>query len=158
MKESSGTLLYRQRGGLTEVLIVHPSGHYNRHSPWSIPKGKAEEGEPLEDAARRETLEEAGVTAGPLTLLGSVELKRSRKRIHAFAGPAPEDALARCASWEVDRAEFIPLATARELLHPDQAPLIDRLQQMLTRGPSSGSYKGSGSDPRSGRVEGSDGG
>jgi predicted NUDIX family NTP pyrophosphohydrolase len=138
LKESSGTLLYRERGGVTEVLIVHPSGHYNRRSPWSIPKGKPEDGEPLEEAARRETLEEAGVTASTLTLLGSVELKRSRKRIHAFAGPAPQDAVARCASWEVDRAEFIPLATARELLHPDQAPLIDRLQKMLARGTSSG--------------------
>ena len=138
MKESSGTLLYRERGGVTEVLIVHPSGHYNRRSPWSIPKGKAEDGEPLEEAARRETLEEAGVTAGALTLLGSVELKRSRKRIHAFVGPAPQDAVARCASWEVDRAEFIPLATARELLHPDQAPLIDQLQRMLAKGASSG--------------------
>ena len=139
MKESSGTLLYRHREGLTEVLIVHPSGHYNRRSPWSIPKGKAEAGEPLEDAARRETLEEAGVTAGPLTLLGSVELKRSRKRIHAFVGPAPADAAPRCASWEVDRVEFLPLAAARELLHPDQAPLIDRLQKLLAKGPSLGS-------------------
>jgi predicted NUDIX family NTP pyrophosphohydrolase len=136
MRESSGTLLYRQRGGLTEVLIVHPSGHYNRRAPWSIPKGKAEDGEPLEAAARRETLEEAGVAAGALSLLGSVELKRSRKRIHAFAGPAPEDAAPRCASWEVDRAEFMPLAAARELLHPDQAPLIDRLQKLLKTGPA----------------------
>jgi predicted NUDIX family NTP pyrophosphohydrolase len=139
MRESSGTLLYRQRDGLTEVLIVHPSGHYNRRAPWSIPKGKAEDGEPLEAAARRETLEEAGVAAGPLALLGSVELKRSRKRIHAFAGPAPEDAAPRCASWEVDRAEFLPLATARELLHPDQAPLIDRLQRLLLKGLTPGS-------------------
>lgn len=131
MRESSGTLLFRAQDGVTEVLIVHPSGYYNRRAPWSIPKGKAEEGEALEAAARRETLEETGVEAGQLTALGSVELKRSRKRIHAFAGPAPEGAMPRCASWEVDRAEFLPLGMARELLHPDQAPLIDRLQQLL---------------------------
>jgi predicted NUDIX family NTP pyrophosphohydrolase len=134
MKESSGTLLFRSPGGVTEVLIVHPSGPYNRRAPWSIPKGKAEDGEALEAAARRETREETGVEAGPLTALGSVELRRSRKRIHAFAGPAPEGAVPRCASWEVDRAEFLPLAMARELLHPDQAPLIDRLQEHLVKG------------------------
>ena len=138
MRESSGTLLFRSLGGHTEVLIVHPSGPYNRRAPWSIPKGRTEDGEALETAARRETLEETGVEAGPLMALGSVELKKSRKRIHAFAGPAPQGAAPRCASWEVDRAEFLPLGLARELLHPDQAPLIDLLQQMLSRAEGEG--------------------
>ena len=67
MKESAGTLLYRRQGGQLEVLLVHPSGAYNRHAPWSIPKGVPDAEEELEQAARRETLEETGVTAGPLT-------------------------------------------------------------------------------------------
>ena len=44
-----------------EVLLVHPSGSYNRNAPWSIPKGELDEGEDPETAARRETREEAGV-------------------------------------------------------------------------------------------------
>ena len=87
MKVSSGTLLYRRAGLTLEVLIVHPAGEYNRRAPWSIPKGKPEPGEDLETAARRETLEETGVEAGQLTEIGSVELTKSRKRIHGFAGP-----------------------------------------------------------------------
>ncbi len=46
VKISSGTLLYRQIGlneersrRRLEVLLVHPSGNYNRGKPWSIPKG-----------------------------------------------------------------------------------------------------------------------
>ena len=39
MKQSAGTLLYRQGPEGLEVLIVHPSGAYNRKAPWSIPKG-----------------------------------------------------------------------------------------------------------------------
>ena len=127
MTESAGTLLYRRNGERVEVLIVHPSGAYNRRAPWSIPKGKAEAGEPLEAAARRETEEETGVRAGELRAIGSVDLSRSRKRIHAFAGPAPSGARPRCSSWEVDRVEFVPIARARELLHPAQAALLDRL-------------------------------
>jgi predicted NUDIX family NTP pyrophosphohydrolase len=132
VKESSGTLLYRRtsRGGL-EVLIVHPSGHYNRRAPWSIPKGGPESGEDLETAARRETQEETGVLAGDLTPVGSVELPKSRKRIHGFAGPAPATAAPRCASWEVDQVRFVPVEKAREMLHPAQAPLLDRLQEIL---------------------------
>ena len=41
------------------------------------------------------------------------------------------EAQPRCASWEVDRAEFVPIEQARELLHPDQRPLLDRLEALL---------------------------
>jgi predicted NUDIX family NTP pyrophosphohydrolase len=131
VKESAGTLLYRFRDGALQVLIVHPSGSYNRRAPWSIPKGKLDPGETPEAAARRETIEETGMKAGELVDLGSVELVRSRKRIHGFAGPAPEGAQPRCASWEVDRAEFVGVDRARELLHPDQAPFVDWLVALV---------------------------
>jgi predicted NUDIX family NTP pyrophosphohydrolase len=131
LKESAGTLLYRVRDGVLQVLIVHPSGAYNRRAPWSIPKGKLDPGESREAAARRETVEETGVKAGRLVDLGSVELVRSRKKIHGFAGPAPDGVHPRCASWEVDRAEFVPVERARELLHPDQAPFVDWLVTLV---------------------------
>jgi len=131
VKQSAGTLLWRRSAGGLEVLLIHPSGAYNRRSPWGIPKGLPDPGEQLEAAARRETLEETGVDAGALAPLGHIDYTRSRKRIHAFAGAAPDDAAPRCASWEVDRAEFVPMARARELIHPDQAAFLDRLEQLL---------------------------
>lgn len=123
--------MYRIRDGRLEVLLVHPSGNYNRHKPWSIPKGISDPGEDLETAARRETLEETGVVAGDLSDLGSIRYAKSGKHIHCFAGPAPADANATCASWEVDRAEFLSMEEARKCLHPDQAPFLDRLSEML---------------------------
>jgi len=131
MKKSAGTLLYRQGTRGLEVLLVHPSGNYNRKSPWSIPKGEPDGDEDLEVAARRETLEETGLTAGELTELGHIVYQKSRKQVFAFAGPAPEGALPRLASWEVDRAEFLTLEEARLRIHPDQAVFLDRLLQHL---------------------------
>jgi predicted NUDIX family NTP pyrophosphohydrolase len=132
MRESAGTLLYRNGPDGLEVLIVHPSGAYNRRSPWSIPKGLVDEGETeLAATARRETLEETGVTAGELVSLGYIDYKKSRKRIHCFAGAAPADAAPRIASWEVDEACFVAVKRARELLHPDQVPFLDRLVELL---------------------------
>ena len=128
--QSAGTLLYRRQGDLIEVLLVHPSGNYNRGKPWSIPKGLPDEGESLEAAARRETLEETGVEAGELVALGEVRYAKSGKRIHAFAGPCVAGE-PHCASWEVDRAEFVALDEGRKLLHPDQQPFLDRLLQLL---------------------------
>ncbi len=131
MKQSAGTLLYRGEGAETEVLLVHPSGNYNRHAPWSLPKGEPEPGESLEQAARRETLEETGVVAGDLVDLGWTDYQKTRKRIYCFAGAAPPDAHPTMASWEVDRAEFLPLSVARGLIHPDQVAFLDRLSARL---------------------------
>lgn len=130
-KQSAGTLLYRHDDAGLSVLLVHPSGNYNRGKPWSIPKGLPDPGEPLEMAARRETLEETGVAAGELCPLGSIEYRKSRKTVYAFAGPAPLDLQPYCASWEVDRAEFVSFEQARELIHPDQMPFLVRLREML---------------------------
>ncbi|MBL8794702.1 MAG: NUDIX domain-containing protein [Planctomycetia bacterium] len=136
MKQSAGTLLYRRGPAGVEVLVVHPSGAYNRKAPWSIPKGEPDSpSADLEQTARRETQEETGVTAGELVALGHIDYTKSRKRIHAFAGPAPADAAPRPVSWEVDQARFVPLAEARELLHPDQRAFIDRLEALLKATP-----------------------
>jgi predicted NUDIX family NTP pyrophosphohydrolase len=131
-KQSAGTLLYRWIEGELEVLLVHPSGAYNHHAPWSIPKGVPDDGETdLIGTARRETFEEVGVTAGELVSLGFIEYKKSRKDVYCFAGPAPADADPRPMSWEVDQARFVTLDQARQLLHPDQAVFLDRLQTHL---------------------------
>ena len=115
-----------------EVLLVHPAGNYNRRAPWGIPKGAPDPGEELEATARRETLEETGLdVVGELVHLGFVDYTRSKKRVHAYAGPAPAGAEPRCASWEVDKVEFIEITRARRIIHPDQAALLDRLQRHL---------------------------
>lgn len=132
MKQSAGTLLYREGPDGLEVLLVHPSGGYNRRAPWSIPKGVPDEDEvDLEKTARRETEEECAVTAGELVSLGHIDYQKSRKRVHCYAGRAPQDATPRVASWEVDQACFVPLAKARQVLHPDQGPFLDRLVEHL---------------------------
>jgi predicted NUDIX family NTP pyrophosphohydrolase len=131
MKLSAGTLLYRQAAGGIELLLVHPSGNYNRRAPWSIPKGLVDTGEAPEQTARRETLEETGVTAGLLQSLGEMQYTKSRKRIECFAGEALSDSEPRCASWEVDRAEFLPVDEARQRIHPEQAVFIDRLLKRI---------------------------
>jgi predicted NUDIX family NTP pyrophosphohydrolase len=136
MRQSAGTLLYRPGPQGLELLLVHPSGNYNRNKPWSIPKGVPDAEETnLEATARRETLEETGITAGPLFSLGHIDYRKSGKRIHCYAGLAPADAAPCLASWEVDQACFVPLDKARELLHPDQSVFLDRLVEHLEKNP-----------------------
>ena len=134
-RESAGILVYREVGDELEILLVHPSGWYNKGAPWSIPKGVPEPGESMDQAALRETLEETGVAVeGPLIPLEFVAYK-SGKRVHGFCAPCPVDATPCCASWEVDRAQFFPLQEARLILHVAQKELVDRLERHLGRTP-----------------------
>jgi len=135
VKQSAGLLLYVQAAEGPSVLIVHASGPYNRNAPWGIPKGEPNAGEALEAAARRETLEETGVdVTGQLVSLGHVDYTRSRKRIHAWAASLPAGAIPKCASWEIDKAEVVPIERARTLIHKDQAAFLDRLVAALREG------------------------
>lgn len=131
MRQSAGTLLYRRGPQGWEVLLVHPSGPYNRRAPWSIPKGELDQEADLEQTARRETAEETGVIPGELVYLGNVVYRKSRKQVHCYAGPAPAHAEPRPASWEVDQVGFFPLEVAREKLHPDQRLFVELLLPRL---------------------------
>ena len=142
MKQSAGILLYRVAAdGGVFVVVVHPSGPYNKNAAWSLPKGEpddsaaersAQNRETLESTARREVQEEVGVVvAGPLLPLGHIDYKKSRKRVTAFAAELPADQAPRCASWEIDRCELLPVDAARKVLHVDQVPFLDRLLTLL---------------------------
>ena len=64
-KISAGILLFRRGSAGIEVMLVHPGGPFwakKDLGAWSIPKGLAGEGEELLAAAKREFLEETGMT------------------------------------------------------------------------------------------------
>jgi len=56
-ERAAGYLLFRERGGRREYLLVR--NRNGRH--WGFPKGRIEEGETPEEAARREVGEEVGI-------------------------------------------------------------------------------------------------
>lgn len=134
MQTSAGTLLFRRGNRGLEVLLVHAAGNFNRHAPWGIPKGIPLPGEPLADAARRETWEEVGIHPGELIPLGDVVYQSRKKRVHCFCGEAPANGQPRCASREIDAVEFVPVDEARKRMHRDQAMFIDRLKEALAHG------------------------
>lgn len=55
-----------------EVLLIR-RGRPPRQGEWSLPGGGQRLGEPAEDCARRELLEETGIEVGPLRLLAVVD-------------------------------------------------------------------------------------
>jgi predicted NUDIX family NTP pyrophosphohydrolase len=146
---SAGLLLYRSGDdGSTSVLLVHPGGPFWKNKDagaWSIPKGEYPAGEDPQMHAEREFAEELGlpVPDGPRIALGQAR-QSSGKIVHAWAVKVADLAIARVESntfemeWpprsgviarfpEVDRAEWVTIAQARQRLVGGQVVFLDRL-------------------------------
>ncbi len=153
-KLSAGLLLFRRTDdGDVEMLIAHPGGPVwaRRDSgAWSLPKGAANDGEDLLEAARREFLEETGHPApsGPPIDLGDVRM-RSGKTVRAWGvegdlDPGQLRSMQVEVEWpprsgrlqevpEIDRVVWARAPEARRRLNPAQAQFVDRLLRALAR-------------------------
>ena len=150
-RESAGLLLYRDRGGRLEVMLVHPGGPFwarRDDGAWSIPKGELEDGDDGPACARREFEEETGsaLPPGPLVELGTIR-QGSGKIVEAWAVEGDLDAAAirsntfelewpprsgqRRSFPEVDRAGWFSLDAARDRLNAAQGAFLDRLREAV---------------------------
>ena len=147
---SAGVVLFRQRDGDTQVLLIKPGGPFWRNKDvgaWMIPKGAIEKGERPVEAALREFEEETGtrLNAAPFPLL---KIRQAGgKWVEAFAVEGDLDASAVRSiefelEWpphsgrrqyypEVDQARWMSLAEARAHMLPSQLPLLDALEAKL---------------------------
>lgn len=152
-KISAGLLMYRKRGGALEALLVHPGGPFWANKDlgaWTVPKGECAPGEELLACARREFQEETGFApTGPYTPLPPLK-QAGGKMVHAWAVQGDCDpAMLRSNSFtmewpprsgrrrefvELDRAAWYSLDEARRRILPSQAPLLDALERLLSRG------------------------
>jgi predicted NUDIX family NTP pyrophosphohydrolase len=154
---SAGLLMYRVSEGELQVLIVHPGGPFWRKKDagsWFVPKGEIEPGEEELAAARREFKEETGLApAGPFLDLGEVTHKSGKQvRAWAFAGDCDPSVIVsntfsmewppksgRMQSFpEIDRAEFVTAAEAREKLNAAEYAFVERLNTALLAENSAG--------------------
>jgi len=147
---SAGILLFRQREGSTQVLLVKPGGPYWRNKDagaWMIPKGMVEPGETPAEAALREFEEETGtrLTAVPFRL--ATVRQAGGKIVEAFAvegdlDPAGIRSIDFEMEWpprsgrmqrypEVIEARWVSLGQARDVMLASQLPLLDALERKL---------------------------
>ncbi|GAA3904626.1 NUDIX domain-containing protein [Sphingomonas limnosediminicola] len=147
---SAGILLFRQREGGTEVLLIKPGGPFWRNKDagaWMIPKGKIEPGERPAEAALREFEEETGTRLSTVPFALASVRQAGGKVVEAFAveGDLDCDAIrsndfevewpprsGRRESFpEVEQARWMTLAEARDYMLPSQLPLLDALERKL---------------------------
>jgi 8-oxo-dGTP diphosphatase len=110
---AAGGIVLRDDGGKPEVLLVHRPAY----DDWSLPKGKAEPGEPDEACALREVEEETGLRCRIVGDAGETRYRDGKGRpkvVRYFVmqpvegEPAPHR--------EVDAVRFVSVDEARALL------------------------------------------
>src|SRR5215208_3111530 len=85
---SAGILLFRDRDGQTQVLLIKPGGPFwrNKHvGAWMIPKGIVEQGELSAEAALREFEEETGTKLRSVPFELATVRQAGGKVVEAFA-------------------------------------------------------------------------
>jgi predicted NUDIX family NTP pyrophosphohydrolase len=151
-KRSAALLVYRRGGedGL-EVLVGHMGGPFwarKEARAWSIPKGEYDGAEAPLAAARREFEEEIGSAApqGPVADLGELrqpggkvivtfavegDLDLSGFRSNTFTMEWPRGSGQVREFPELDRAEWMSLGRAADMLVKGQVPILDALRERL---------------------------
>ena len=147
---SAGILLFRERGGTTEVLLIKPGGPFWRNKDagaWMIPKGAVEPGEVAAEAALREFEEETGTKLSAVPFALAKIRQSGGKYVEAFAAEGDLDPSEITSNefemeWplrsgrlerfpEVDEARWMTFAEARAMMLPSQLPLLDALEAKL---------------------------
>ena len=113
---AAGGVVYRKRdegNGAVEVLVIHRP----KYDDWTLPKGKLEPGESVEDAAVREVHEETGYATEIERRVGETAYhdRHGRpKRVTYFAMRPLDGSFA--PNDEVDEARWVSIDEAKRLL------------------------------------------
>ncbi len=148
---SAGIVLFRERGGATQVLLVKPGGPFWRNKDvgaWMIPKGLVEPGEAPVEAALREFEEELGARLACVPFPLANVRQAGGKWVEAFALEGDFDCTALrsnsfAVEWpprsgrfesfaEVKQARWMSFEEARAMMLPSQWPLLDALEEKLS--------------------------
>lgn len=143
--------MYRWNQGVLNVLLAHPGGPFwakKDSGAWSIPKGELTENEDALQAAKREFLEETGITVSGELVPLTPQKQPGGKVIHAWAfegdcDPSTISSNTFAMEWpprsgkiqefpEVDRAAWLTLDAAREKIVKGQLPFLEELERITT--------------------------
>ncbi|WP_127842701.1 NUDIX hydrolase [Actinomyces wuliandei] len=140
---AAGALVWRERRGRLEVLVVHRP----RYDDWSFPKGKVDPGESVRTCAVREVAEETGchvVLGQPLTTVRYRLGDGTRKQVSYWAARLPPEgsaalraraAVELASRREIDDVRWMGLKAARRhLTHARDRDLLGELVDLWEDG------------------------
>ncbi len=149
-KNSAGIILFREKGKVREVLLIHPGGPFwarKDDGVWSIPKGELNDEENKLLCAKREFEEETGCRPKGKFIPLSPLKQKSGKIVYAWAVEGDFDLSqfksnsfemewpprsGKMASFpEADKAGWFTITEAQKKILPGQSGFLYQLEEML---------------------------
>ena len=127
---AAGGVVWR-RAGPVRILVVHRP----RYDDWSLPKGKADDGESDEECALREVREETGLTCrlGPELPSTSYRDNKGRAKVVRYWAMEPIADDGFTPNAEVDELRWLPVPETLALLSYDHdRPVVRALEPPAT--------------------------
>ncbi|MCM8766093.1 MAG: NUDIX hydrolase [Candidatus Omnitrophica bacterium] len=134
-QHSAGGVIFRERDGRIEVALISRSNQ----TIWSLPKGKVEEGESVEETARREVKEETGLEGKLLQKLNSIHYFYSSKEEKALFSKTVDFFLFKYLKgdvkehdWEVESVEWFNIDEAiKKLTYKSERETLEKAKEIL---------------------------
>jgi predicted NUDIX family NTP pyrophosphohydrolase len=149
MLTSAGILVYRIKSGKIEVLLGKTGGPFWKKikRSWQIPKGRVEEGESLEETARREFFEETGIKIEEnIEFLGEVKSKLGKlfkcyflEKDFGWDEKIPETKPTveikfknkNISFKEIESLKYFDINEAKKVIYEYQVPLLEALERKI---------------------------
>ena len=128
VRRSCGVIPYRKTAGGVEYLLLLQTNGF-----WSFPKGHMEAFESEQETALRELKEETGLDARLQSAYREMvcyPMESGRtKQVVVFPGEVSGDVILQ--QTEAVSYRWVTAREAKQLLHPDFAPVIDRIRETM---------------------------
>ena len=130
---AAGGIVERQGNGYVEILLVHRQRYGEE---WSLPKGKQDAGESLQETALREVLEETGCPVRFSGFGGCTHYYHGKlPKVVLYWRMVPAGECCFVPSAEVDGIAWLaPQAAVNRLAHEDEQALVSKLYGLGTPG------------------------
>ncbi len=134
---SAGGIVYRVEDGITYFLAVR-----NMHNKWTFPKGKVEEEETWQEAAKREIEEETGVKdldivseVGEIKFTDKSDTSPIKKNVHFYLARTTQKDITAKNDAHTDSVAWMTEEELRQKLdYPNLINLLDKAKEMMAEG------------------------
>ncbi len=137
---SAGGVIYKKNGNEVEVALIG----LKNGKVWALPKGHIEEGESVEEAARREVAEETGLRGKVIDKIDKIEYwyrwpdengeKVTHHKIVYFYLMEYEEGSTEDHDWEVEEVRWFPIDEAiRTATYKNERRILEKAKEMIEK-------------------------